>query len=171
MHALELTLVLLGASILAVALVRRAGMPTLVAYLAVGAVLGPYAGNVAGDSEVVRTLAEFGVVFLMFTLGLEFSLPKLAALRNYVFGLGPMQVLSTLALVVAAVVLLPHQWVAWLVPGGIDWRAAVVIGGALAMSSTALVSKMLAENRELETEHGKRVFGILLFRTLPSSRC
>ena len=166
MHALELTLVLLGASILAVALVRRAGMPTLVAYLAVGAVLGPYAGNVAGDSEVVRTLAEFGVVFLMFTLGLEFSLPKLAALRNYVFGLGPLQVLSTLALVVAAAVLLPHEWVAWLVPGGIDWRAAVVIGGALAMSSTALVSKMLAENRELETEHGKRVFGILLFQDL-----
>ena len=166
MHALELTLVLLGASILAVTVVRRAGLPTLVGYLAVGAVLGPYAGNVAGDSEVVRTLAEFGVVFLMFTLGLEFSLPKLAALRNYVFGLGPLQVLSTLGLVVAAAVLLPHEWADWLIPGGVDWRAAVVMGGALAMSSTALVSKMLAENRELETEHGKRVFGILLFQDL-----
>ena len=94
MHALELTLILLGASIFMVALLRRLGLPTLVGYLAVGAVLGPYAGNLAGDSEVVHTLAEFGVVFLMFTLGLEFSLPKLASLRSYVFGLGPAQVLA-----------------------------------------------------------------------------
>jgi CPA2 family monovalent cation:H+ antiporter-2 len=166
MHALELTLILLGASILAVTLLRRVGLPTLVGYLAVGAILGPYAGNLAGDSEVVHTLAEFGVVFLMFTLGLEFSLPKLAALRSYVFGLGPMQVLATIGLVVLAVVALPAPWVAQFIPGGIDWRAAVVIGGALAMSSTALVSKMLTENRELETEHGKRVFGILLFQDL-----
>jgi monovalent cation:H+ antiporter-2, CPA2 family len=166
MHALELTLLLLGASILAVALLRRAGLPTLVGYLAVGAIVGPYAGNLAGDSEVVRTLAEFGVVFLMFTLGLEFNLPKLRALRSYVFGLGPLQVLFTIALVVATVLVLPGEWVAWLVPGDIDWRAGVVIGGALAMSSTALVSKMLAEDRELETDHGKRVIGILLFQDL-----
>jgi len=166
MHALELTLLLLGASILAVALLRRVGMPTLVGYLAVGAILGPYAGNLAGDSEMVHTLGEFGVVFLMFTLGLEFSLPKLAALRSYVFGLGPLQVLGTMGLVMVAAVVMPWAWVDWLIPGGIDWRAAVVIGGAFAMSSTALVSKMLAENRELETEHGKRVFGILLFQDL-----
>jgi len=70
MHALELTLILLGASIVTVALLRRLGLPTLVGYLAVGALLGPYASNLAGDSEVVHTLAEFGVVFLMFTLGL-----------------------------------------------------------------------------------------------------
>ena len=166
MHALELTLMLLGASIVAVALLRRFGLPTLVGYLAVGVVLGPYAGNLAGDSGVVHTLAEFGVVFLMFSLGLEFSLPKLAALRSYVFGLGPMQVLFTIALVVVAALVAPRHWMAQLVPGGIDWRAAVVVGGALAMSSTALVSKMLAENRELETEHGKRAFGILLFQDL-----
>ena len=137
MHALELTLILLGASILTVALLRRLGLPTLVGYLAVGAVLGPYAGNLAGDSEVVHTLAEFGVVFLMFTLGLEFSLPKLAALRTYVFGLGPVQVLATIGLVVLVMVLRPDGWLQQIVPGGIDWRAAVVIGGAVAMSSTA----------------------------------
>jgi CPA2 family monovalent cation:H+ antiporter-2 len=166
MHALELTLILLGASIFMVAVLRRLGLPTLVGYLVVGAVLGPYASNLAGDSELVNTLAEFGVVFLMFTLGLEFNLPKLAALRSYVFGLGPAQVGGTIALVVLVMLALPATWIAQLVPGGADWRAAIVIGGAVAMSSTALVSKMLAESRELETEHGKRVFGILLFQDL-----
>ncbi len=166
MHALDLTLILLGASIFMVSLLRRVGLPTLVGYLAVGALLGPYAGNVAGDSEVVRTLAEFGVVFLMFTLGLEFSVSKLAALRAYVFGLGPAQVGSTIALIVLALLAMPAAWVEQVVPGGVDWRGAIVIGGAVAMSSTALVSKMLADNRELETEHGKRVFGILLFQDL-----
>jgi len=166
MHALDLTLILLGASIFMVALLRRVGLPTLVGYLTVGALLGPYAGNLAGDSEVVHTLAEFGVVFLMFTLGLEFSLSKLAALRTYVFGLGPAQVGGTIVLVVGAVLILPEEWVQMLVPGGLDWRAAIVVGGAVAMSSTALVSKMLAEDRELETEHGKRIFGILLFQDL-----
>ena len=166
MHALDLTLILLGASIFMVALLRRLGLPTLVGYLAVGAVLGPYASNLAGDSEVVNTLAEFGVVFLMFTLGLEFSLPKLAALRAYVLGLGPAQVMGTIGLTVLGIFVLPQAWVAQFIPGGIDWRAAIVIGGAVAMSSTALVSKMLADSRELETEHGKRVFGILLFQDL-----
>ncbi|MBA3478724.1 MAG: cation:proton antiporter [Lautropia sp.] len=166
MHALELTLILLGASIFMVAVLRRLGLPTLVGYLAVGVLLGPYAGNLAGDSDVVRTLAEFGVVFLMFTLGLEFSVPKVSALRAYVFGLGPAQVCGTIVLVMLAALVLPDAWVQSFVPGGIDWRAALVIGGAVAMSSTALVSKMLTENRELETEHGRRIFGILLFQDL-----
>lgn len=166
MHALELPLILLGASIGMVALLRRLGMPALVGYLAVGVVVGPYAGNLAGDSTVVATFAELGVVFLMFSLGLEFSLPKLASLRNFVFGLGPAQVAGTIGLVLALVLVLPGAWLNALVPGGLDWRGAIVLGGALAMSSTALVSKMLAENRELETEHGRRAFGILLFQDL-----
>ena len=166
MHALELTLILLGASIGMVAIMRRFNMPALVGYLAVGVVLGPYAGNIAGDSEVVQTLAEFGVVFLMFSLGLEFSLGKLASLRTFVFGLGPAQVGGTIGLLLLVVVALPAGWIAAVIPGGLDWRAAIVLGGAMAMSSTALVSKMLTENRELETEHGKRAFGILLFQDL-----
>ncbi len=166
MHALELTLVLLGASIAMVAIVRRFGMPALVGYLAVGVVLGPYAGNLAGDSAVVQNLAQLGIVFLMFSLGLEFSLPKLASLRNFVFGLGPAQVGGTIGLLMLLVFVFPPDWVGLLVPGGLDWRAAIVLGGALAMSSTALVSKMLTENRELETEHGRRAFGILLFQDL-----
>ncbi|MGE0797738.1 MAG: cation:proton antiporter [Lautropia sp.] len=166
MHAVELTLILLGASIAMVTILRRFGLPALVGYLAVGVLVGPYAGNLAGDSEAVSTLAELGVVFLMFTLGLEFSLPKLAALRTFVFGLGPAQVGLTIAGVLAAVLLLPRDWLARLLPGGIDWRSAIVIGGAIAMSSTALVSKMLTDSRELETDHGRRIFGILLFQDL-----
>ena len=166
MHALELTLILLGASIGMVALARRFNMPALVGYLAVGVIVGPYVGNLAGDAPVVATFAELGVVFLMFSLGLEFSLPKLASLRGYVFGLGAAQVASTIALMLALVLVLPAAWLRALIPGGLDWRGAVVLGGALAMSSTALVSTMLAERRELESEHGRRAFGILLFQDL-----
>jgi len=164
--ALEVTLLLLAASIAAVLLLRAFGMPALVAYLLVGVVLGPYAGNLAANTEAVHTLAELGVVFLMFTLGLEFSLPKLVAMRRFVLGLGSMQVLATIGAVMLVAVLLPAAWLAVVLPGGLDWRGALALGGALAMSSTALVSKMLAERRELESEHGKRVFAVLLFQDL-----
>jgi CPA2 family monovalent cation:H+ antiporter-2 len=166
LSALEVTLLLLAASIAAVLLLRAFGMPALVAYLLVGVVLGPWAGNLSADSEAVHTLAELGVVFLMFTLGLEFNLSKLRAMRRFVFGLGSAQVGATVLAVVVAAVALPAAWLAWMVPGGLDWRAAVAVGGALAMSSTALASKMLAERHELETEHGRRVFAVLLFQDL-----
>jgi CPA2 family monovalent cation:H+ antiporter-2 len=166
LSALEVTLLLLAASIAAVLLLRAVGMPPLVAYLLVGVVLGPYAGNLSADSAAVHTLAELGVVFLMFTLGLEFSLPKLAAMRRFVFGLGSAQVAATIGAVMVAAILVPAAWVATVMPGGLDWRGALALGGALAMSSTALVSKMLAERHELETEHGKRVFAVLLFQDL-----
>jgi CPA2 family monovalent cation:H+ antiporter-2 len=164
--ALEITLLLLAASIVAVPLLRALGMPALVAYLLVGVVLGPWAGNLSANSAAVHTLAELGVVFLMFTLGLEFNLSKLTAMRRFVFGLGSLQVAATIAAVVAAVVLLPGAWIAQVLPGGVDWRGALVLGGAVAMSSTALVSKLLAERHALETEHGRRVVAVLLFQDL-----
>ena len=166
LSALEITLLLLAASIVAVLLLRALGMPALVAYLLVGVVLGPYAGNLAANTEAVHALAELGVVFLMFTLGLEFKLAKLLAMRRFVFGLGSLQVGATLAAVMLAAALLPASWVQWLLPGGLDWRAALALGGAVAMSSTALVSKLLAERHALETEHGRRVFAVLLFQDL-----
>ena len=171
MHALELTLVLLGASIAMVAIVRRFGMPALVGYLAVGVVLGPYAGNLAGDSAVVQNLAQLGIVFLMFSLGLEFSLPKLASLRNFVFGLGPAQVGGTIGLLMLLVFVFPPDWVGLLVPGGLDWRAAIVLGGALAMSSTAIVSKMLTERRELKPARPAASSASCCSRTSPWCRC
>jgi CPA2 family monovalent cation:H+ antiporter-2 len=164
--ALEVTLLLLAASIVAVLLLRALGMPALVAYLLVGVVLGPHAGDLAADTGAVHTLAELGVVFLMFTLGLEFNLSKLVSMRRFVFGLGSAQVVATIVAAMLAAALLPAAWIAWAVPGGLDWRGALALGGAFAMSSTALVSKLLADRRALETDHGRRVFAVLLFQDL-----
>jgi CPA2 family monovalent cation:H+ antiporter-2 len=164
--ALEITLLLLAASIVAVLLLRAVGMPALVAYLLVGVVLGPYAGNLAANTDAVHTLAELGVVFLMFTLGLEFNLSKLGAMRRFVLGLGSAQVVTTIGVAMLAAALLPAAWIAVAMPGGLDWRGALALGGAVAMSSTALVSKLLAERHALETDHGRRVFAVLLFQDL-----
>ena len=164
--SLELALVLLSASVAAVVLLRRLGMPPLVAYLAVGMLLGPHAAGLTGDPAAVAHAGELGVVFLMFTLGLEFNLAKLGAMRRLVFGLGSAQVGVTMLVVMGALLLAPVALIEWLLRSSIDWRAALVIGGAAAMSSTAMVVKLLADKRELETEHGRRVFSVLLFQDL-----
>lgn len=161
--ALELTLVLLGFAVLGVVAFRMLHLPPMLGYLTVGILIGPHALGLAEDNATTHTLAEFGVVFLMFSIGLEFSLPKLSSMRRTVFGLGLAQVLLTIAVTLA------FGWAsAWLLPPRlqIDWRAAFALGGALAMSSTAIVSKMLTERLELETEHGRRIIGILLFQDL-----
>ncbi|MDP2964224.1 MAG: monovalent cation:proton antiporter-2 (CPA2) family protein [Sulfurimicrobium sp.] len=152
---LQAVLVLLGAAVFAVALFRSLRLPPLLAYLLVGMVAGPHALGWIPDTEETRYLAEFGVVFLMFSIGLEFSLPQLKAMRGVVFGLGGAQVLVTLALVLAAAML-----------SGLSWQAGVALGGVLAMSSTAIVSKMMAERLELQSRHGLLVIGVLLFQDL-----
>ncbi|MDP3688196.1 MAG: cation:proton antiporter, partial [Sulfurimicrobium sp.] len=111
---LQAVLVLLGAAVFAVALFRSLRLPPLLAYLLVGMVAGPHALGWIPDTEETRYLAEFGVVFLMFSIGLEFSLPQLKAMRGVVFGLGGAQVLVTLALVLAAAML-----------SGLSWQAGV----------------------------------------------
>lgn len=166
LSGLEIGLVLLIASVLAVVGLRAFKLPPLVAYLAVGVLLGPHATNVAGDPEAVRHAGELGVVFLMFSLGLEFNLAKLTSMRKLVFGLGAAQVGVTIVAVMAAFVVLPAAWLSGLLGEGLDWRAALVLGGTAAMSSTAMLIKMLTEKRELETEHGRRVFSVLLFQDL-----
>ena len=128
LSSLEIALVLLAASVIAVVALRALNLPPLVAYLAVGALLGPHATNMAGEPEAVRHAGELGVVFLMFTLGLEFNLGKLTAMRALVFGLGAAQVAVTMVLVVAVFVVLPAAGVLWLLGGAIDWRAALVLG-------------------------------------------
>jgi monovalent cation:H+ antiporter-2, CPA2 family len=161
--ALELTLVLLGAAVLGVVAFRMLQLPPMLGYLVVGIVIGPYGFGLAKENETTSTLAEFGVVFLMFSIGLEFSLPKLSSMRRTVFGLGMAQVLLTI------VATLLFGWLAALLAPKvmhIDWRAAFAVGGALAMSSTAIVSKMLTERMELETPHGRQIIGILLFQDL-----
>jgi len=135
----------------------------MLGYLAVGVLIGPHAMALTGNSEGVKHLAEFGVVFLMFAIGLEFNLNKLRAMRRHVFGLGLMQVLVTMAIGAAGslffAVLAPQLW-------HMSWQAALALSGALAMSSTAILVKLMAERLELESEHGKRVMGVLLFQDL-----
>jgi CPA2 family monovalent cation:H+ antiporter-2 len=164
MHsALELTLLLLGAAVLGVVAFRRLHLPPMLGYLAVGTLIGPHGLGWAEDNATTHTLAEFGVVFLMFSIGLEFSLPKLISMRRTVFGLGMAQVLLTIA-----ATMLVGWLCATLLPRLLDisWRAAFALGGALAMSSTAIVSKLLTERLELESEHGRRIISILLFQDL-----
>src|SRR6478736_2212294 len=154
-HTLLLILLLLAASVIVVAICRAARLPPILGYLLVGIALGPHALAVVPDDAATRELAEFGIVFLMFSIGLEFSLPQLRTMRRAVFGLGFAQVAIT---TVAGMIVVQAL--------GYDWRAGIVLGGALAMSSTAIVSKMLAERAELSTPHGRDVMGILLFQDL-----
>src|SRR5476649_2300940 len=161
--SLELTLLLLGSAVLGVVAFRMMHLPPMLGYLAVGILIGPHALGLAAENEASHTLAEFGVVFLMFSIGLEFSLPKLKAMRGIVFGLGMAQVMATIASTML------FGWViATRLPASIHlgWQASFALGGALAMSSTAIVSKMLTERLELESEHGRKIIGILLFQDL-----
>jgi monovalent cation:H+ antiporter-2, CPA2 family len=154
-NLLQVVLILLAAAVVVVALFRSIHQPPILGYLLVGVVLGPHAVAMIPDMQAARSLAEFGVVFLMFSIGLEFSLPKLRQMRRIVFGLGLAQVVLT-----AAIGMLGAQLL------GMGWRIGLVLGGALAMSSTAIVSKMLTERMELESPHGRDIIGVLLFQDL-----
>ncbi|WP_426103423.1 monovalent cation:proton antiporter-2 (CPA2) family protein [Massilia sp. TSP1-1-2] len=160
---LELTLLLLGSAVLGVVAFRMLHLPPMLGYLAVGILIGPHALGLAENNHTTETLAEFGVVFLMFSIGLEFSLSQLMAMRRIVFGLGMAQVVLTIAATMLFGWLLATQLPASI---RITWQAAFALGGALAMSSTAIVVKMLTERLELESAHGRKIIGILLFQDL-----
>jgi CPA2 family monovalent cation:H+ antiporter-2 len=153
--AITQILVLLLAAVLVVSVFRRLHLPPILGYLVVGMLLGPHALGLATDAEATRTLADFGVVFLVFTLGLEFSLPRLIAMRWEVLGLGGGQVVITAA---------GAALIAWLL--GVPPAVAAVLGGAVAMSSTALVLRQLGEQSELNRTHGHLAIAILLFQDL-----
>lgn len=163
MSPLELTLVYLLAAVLGVVVCRSLKLPPTLGYLAVGVLIGPNALALATNADDARRLGEFGVVFLMFVIGLEFNLHKLRVMRSHVFGLGFFQVLLTMLGAVAAMGAL-----AAMAPNhsNTSWQTALVLSGALAMSSTAIVVRLMAERLELESEHGKRVIGVLLFQDL-----
>jgi len=164
---LELVLLYLIAAVLGVVVCRSLKLPPMLGYLVVGVLIGPNALALAKDTAGVKYLAEFGVVFLMFVIGLDFNLPKLRSMRTLVFGLGLSQVTLTMAgtlighfaLVAGFALLFAGQW-------QMSWQGAVVLGGAIAMSSTAIVVKLMAERLELESEHGRRVMAVLLFQDL-----
>jgi len=163
MDPLDLTLLYLLAAVLGVVTCRFLKLPPMLGYLAVGVVIGPNALALAKNADGVRHLGEFGVVFLMFVIGLEFNLPKLRAMRHHVFGLGLFQVVLTIVMTTAA-----SLGFAWLAPSlwGMSWQSALALSSALAMSSTAIVVKLMTERIEMESDHGKRVMGVLLFQDL-----
>jgi CPA2 family monovalent cation:H+ antiporter-2 len=166
MTSLELTLLYLCAAVVCVVACRLMHLPVMLGYLFAGLLMGPNALALIQDSVAVEHLAEFGVVFLMFVIGLEFNLPKLRKMRKLVFGLGLGQVVLTLLGAVAVNIgigWLLHQFgFTWRV----SWQTALVLGSALAMSSTAIVVKLMVDRVELESPHGQRVMGVLLFQDL-----
>lgn len=153
--ALTQILVLLAAAVVVLYAVRRLRLPPILGYLAVGMLLGPHALGLATDDAVTRALAEFGVIFLVFTLGLEFSLPRLVAMKWEVLGLGGGQVLVTAG--VAALI-------AWYF--GVNPAVAIVMGGAVAMSSTAIVVRQLRDQAEVNRTHGRLAVAIVLFQDI-----
>jgi monovalent cation:H+ antiporter-2, CPA2 family len=149
------TLILLSASVAVVALARRVGLPPILGYLIVGLALGPLSLGVISDSQATHALAEIGVVFLLFTLGLDFSWPRMVAMRREVFGLGLAQVVA-----VGGVGSVLIHW------SGAEWVQAAVAGGAISMSSTAIVLHQLTDQSELNRTHGRLSFAVLLFQDL-----
>ena len=154
-HTLQLILLLLAATVAVVIVCRLLRLPPILGYVVVGIAVGPHAMGWVPNNADVRFLAEFGIVFLMFSIGLEFSLPQLDTMRRAVFGLGLAQVAITTAAAVVGLHLLGYRLL-----------TGLALGGALAMSSTAIVSKMLAERTELNSTHGRDVMGVLLFQDL-----
>ena len=154
-------MLLLTVAVGALALARRFRLPAMLAYLVVGMLLGPHGLRALEESDAVDAIAEFGVVFLMFSIGLEFSLQKLKSMRQLVFGFGATQMLITTAGVGVI------SWAGF----GQDWRAGLAVGLAVAMSSTAIVAKMLSERFELHSRSGRQTMGVLLFQDIAVVPC
>ncbi|AHV36108.1 cation:proton antiporter domain-containing protein [Aeromonas dhakensis] len=148
-------LILLLAAVLLVAIFRRLGQPVILAYLLAGVVLGPHGAAVITGQSIMQTIAELGIVFLMFSLGLEFSLPRLIAMRRLVIGVGGLQVLLTSLLFFA---------IAWW--WGLSLAQALVVSGTLALSSTAVVIKQLGDQKQLHTRRAQLGVSVLLFQDL-----
>jgi CPA2 family monovalent cation:H+ antiporter-2 len=155
MFFIELLVILIG-SLVSVVVCRRLRIPDIVAYLLAGAVIGPHALGLVKDSEDIRFFSEFGITFLLFELGLEFSLPKLLGLRRSVFGLGSLQVLLTTVALAGLLI-----WI-----GGYPAIPALVIGDALALSSTAIVASELRRLKLIHRHHAQMAVGVLIFQDI-----
>ncbi len=153
---LLLPLVLLAAAVVSVPIARLLRLSPIVAYLAAGLVIGPYGIALFREPQTILTVAELGVVFLLFLIGLELELSRLLAMRREIFGLGAAQLALTAAILggigVAA--------------GLASWRGAIVAALALAMSASAIALKILEERGDLQQIYGQRAFAILLFQDM-----
>jgi glutathione-regulated potassium-efflux system protein KefB len=151
---LQYALVLLLAAVIAVPLARRWRLGAVIGYLGAGVLIGPSGLGLIGNSEWIAQISELGIVLMLFVIGLELSPQRLWTLRRRVFGIGGLQVGATALLLGGACLLLP----------GTGWKLAVVVGLALALSSTAIDLQLLTERKELTSTHGRLAFAILLFQ-------
>jgi len=154
-HYLQDVVMYLVAAVVAVSLSRRWGLGAVLGYLAAGVLIGPYVLNLAPETEATSQLSEFGVILLLFIIGLELSPQRLWLMRKAVFGAGLTQVLLSGVLLGAAAM-----------GFGLGWKSALVVGLALALSSTAIGLQILAEHKQLNSPHGRLSFAILLFQDL-----
>jgi len=153
---LGLPLVLLAAAVISVPIARFARLSAIVAYLVAGVIIGPYGLGILSRPETILTVAELGVVMLLFLIGLELELSRLLAMRKAIFGLGVAQ----LALTAAAICGLA------LLTGRLEWRGALVASVALALSATSIALRILEERGHLQQAYGQRAFAILLFQDM-----
>lgn len=155
MDIFKYILILLSCSVIFVVICRRLHLPAIIGYLSVGMIVGPGGVGWLPTIDDLNHLAEFGIVFLMFTLGLEFSIPRLIAAKRILLGVGGLQVLICTLVATCA---------AWLL--GYNLIQSIVVGGALALSSTAVVVKQLTEQKKQHTSYGSMAINILLFQDL-----
>ena len=146
---------LLAIAVAIVALSRRLHFPPILGYIIVGIIVGPNGFGWIDKEENIELLAEFGIVFLLFAIGLEFSLAQMISMRRQVFGLGTVQVVTTALLV---------YLVGYL--SGLDTNTNIVISSAFALSSTAIVIKQLTEQSEIHSRHGRSALGVLIFQDI-----
>ena len=151
-----LPLVLLAAAVVSVPIARFGRLSAIVAYLVAGVVIGPYGLKIFDTPEHILTVAELGVVMLLFLIGLELEFSRLLAMRRDIFGLGVAQLLLTAAAI----------WALALLTGLFDWRGALVASLALALSATAIALQILEDRGHLQQPYGQRAFAILLFQDI-----
>ncbi|WP_319379833.1 monovalent cation:proton antiporter-2 (CPA2) family protein [Thiomicrorhabdus sp.] len=154
-HLLFHIVLLLAIAVVVVSVSRRLHFPPILGYIFVGMIVGPYGFGWIQKEENISLLAEFGIVFLLFAIGLEFSMSQMLSMRRQVFGLGSLQVVVTALLIFA---------LGWL--AGLDNNTGIVIAGAFALSSTAIVIKQLTEQSEIHSRHGRSILGILIFQDI-----
>ena len=154
-HLLIQIVLLLTIAVITVSISRRLHFPPILGYIIVGVIVGPNGIGFIDNADNIELLAELGIVFLLFAIGLEFSIGQMMAMRRQVFGMGAVQVFATAAVVYLITYL-----------AGLDTNTSIVIASAFALSSTAIVIKQLTEQSEIRSRHGRSALGILIFQDI-----
>ncbi|MCE2687451.1 MAG: cation:proton antiporter [Rickettsiales bacterium] len=148
--------ILLLASFAVVIVFKQLKLSPALGYLVAGAAIGPFGFGILTSTETTKSIAELGIVFLLFAIGLELTFEKLIAIKTYVLGFGSLQIIAT----ATAIAIICHKFFA------INLESSIIIGGALALSSTAIVMQVIAENGEENTRVGRLSFAVLLMQDL-----